>query len=72
MDCEADMTKEEYRTEYGRHDACICTRCGEYYSAMDLDTAIEPHGEEVAICPNCGCDDISYFNDIEDEEEEDE
>lgn len=64
------MTKEEYRDRYGRHDACMCNNCGEYFPVDDLEAVYEPHGEETPICPNCHGDDISYDVYIEEEEDE--
>ena len=63
------MTKHEYREEYGRYDACRCTRCGEFFPCSALNLVTEPHGEETPICPECECDDIEYDVYIEEEEE---
>ena len=54
------MTREEYLSEYGRSDACMCNDCEEYFSVNDTETVREPHGEERAACPYCGSDDLSY------------
>ena len=66
------MTKHEYIEEYGRHDACFCENCEEYFHSSKAAAAIEPHGEETPLCPFCGSDYLHYPDEIEMTESEDE
>lgn len=63
------MTKSEYREEHGKYDACVCQSCGGYFPTSALDYCVEPHGEKTPLCPECGCDDIAYGVEIEEEED---
>lgn len=65
-------TKEEFIELYGEVDACECDGCGEFFLPEEAKSAIEPHGEEVPICPVCGSSDLRWHESYEMRREEDE